>query len=85
MANRWFGRFPWENLTPHGFDRTSPVKRFPPNGYGLYDVTGNVWEWTVQRLAGDARRRRGARRGLRGGTTAAARRPCRRSTSTPAG
>jgi formylglycine-generating enzyme len=46
MANRWFGRFPWENLHPHGFEGTSPVKRFPANGYGLHDVTGNVWEWT---------------------------------------
>jgi formylglycine-generating enzyme len=46
MANRWFGRFPWESLRPHGFEGTSPVGRFPANGYGLSDVTGNVWEWT---------------------------------------
>ena len=47
MANTWQGEFPWENLLQDGYAGTSPVKSFPPNGYGLYDVTGNVWEWTA--------------------------------------
>jgi formylglycine-generating enzyme required for sulfatase activity len=46
MANTWQGEFPWENLRLDGHDGTSAVGAFPPNGYGLFDVTGNGWEWT---------------------------------------
>jgi sulfatase modifying factor 1 len=47
MANTWQGEFPYSVLAGNGHEGTSPVDAFPANGYGLFDMIGNVWEWTT--------------------------------------
>lgn len=53
MANWWQGHFPARDDGADGFKGLAPVARFPPNGYGLFDMTGNVWEWVADRWGED--------------------------------
>jgi formylglycine-generating enzyme required for sulfatase activity len=61
QCNNFQGHFPDHNTMKDGYARTSPVKAFPPNGYGLYDMAGNVWQWTADWYLPDAYARRAGR------------------------
>lgn len=68
MANIWQGTFPTTNTADDGFIGTSPVRTYPPNGFGLYDVSGNVWEWCQDPWTVGDKPQPGDSRVIRGGS-----------------
>lgn len=71
MANTFTGKFPYDNTAADGFAGTAPVGSFPANGYDLYDMAGNVWNWTADTYAdraGSAARPGDPRRVIKGGS-----------------
>jgi sulfatase modifying factor 1 len=87
MANIWQGNFPNQNLCADGFERTAPVTAFPPNGYGVHDMIGNVWEWTTdfwsEKHEGDAPKACCIPENPRGGSESASYDPCMPSIKIP--
>lgn len=63
MANTFQGHFPSNNTGADGYIATSPIKSYPANGYGLYDMAGNVWEWTADWYDANAYKKRTANGG----------------------
>jgi formylglycine-generating enzyme len=59
MANIWQGSFPWQNLLIDGYEGTAPVGQFPANSYGVFDMIGNVWEWTADWYSAHQREAKG--------------------------
>ncbi|MEC6746940.1 formylglycine-generating enzyme family protein [Marinilactibacillus sp. XAAS-LB27] len=68
MCNIWQGEFPYTNTQDDGYVGTSPVKAFPPNGFGLYSISGNVWEWGAEHFDSTLTGQADAPRVTRGGS-----------------
>ena len=87
MANTWQGEFPAQNGKEDGYERTSPVTAFPANGYGVYDMIGNTWEWTTdwfsEKHVADAPKACCVPEDPRGGPEAASYDPCQPNIKIP--